>query len=115
VRCEDSIPGGTSCYILNNTQLTFLQAQKACQRNTGAYLVAWNNAGEQLRVEQYFKVDVAWLNQLGRVTAVAPTCMPRAKLDERLWHAPDIAAGDGPHAFLLLDRPHQAGQPVLLA
>jgi hypothetical protein len=57
VHCEED---RTSCYYLNNTYLTYAQAVKACKRLDGAYLVAWNDADEQLRIEGYFKVGVAW-------------------------------------------------------
>jgi hypothetical protein len=108
--CEDSIPGGTSCYFLNNTYLTFLQAQKACKRNTGAYLVAWNSADEQLRIEQYFNVGAG--GGLGPMAQQGPfvwACWPVA-----LTAALGIA-GDGPTALDLLDGLDPAEQPVLLA
>jgi hypothetical protein len=39
--------GGTSCYFLNTTLLSFPAAQKACKRQ-GAHLVAWNTQTEQV-------------------------------------------------------------------
>jgi hypothetical protein len=57
VHCEEDM---TSCYFLNNTYLTYPQALKACKRLDGAYLVSWNDADEQLRLEGYFRVGVLW-------------------------------------------------------
>jgi hypothetical protein len=57
VHCEED---RTSCYFLNSTHhLTYTQAVKACKR-MGAYLVAWNDADEQLRLEGYYRVGGLW-------------------------------------------------------
>jgi hypothetical protein len=75
VRCEED---RTSCYFLNNTFQTYAQAVKACKRIDGAYLVAWNDADEQLRLESYFRVGVRCLlqssGQLLACRLLAPRC-----------------------------------------
>lgn len=64
VRCEED---RASCYFLNNTHLTYPQAVKACKRLDGAFLVAWNDADEQLRLESYFRVGAFTQRRLLRL------------------------------------------------